>query len=129
MIIRKYNYQKNEILNVYLQRIISRFIFFFLAGQSPYLPPTPNSVPINQNHQSNGNVFQFGPSALSVMRQKQGGYPQLSPDPSPVPQGLSLFYVSSVPYSYWHLLALIQLFVSEPSEVDVDWSKRVTNQT
>eukprot|EP00795_Rhopilema_esculentum_P012291 gene12291-2937_t len=58
------------------------------TGQNVYLPPTPNSVPVNQSHPSSGNVFQFGTTALSSMRQKQSAYNQLSPDPSPVPQDM-----------------------------------------
>eukprot|EP00794_Sanderia_malayensis_P001094 gene1094-438_t len=48
-------------------------------GPSPNLPHTPNSVPVNASgNNSTGNIFQFSPNALPVIRQKQGSFSQLN---------------------------------------------------
>eukprot|EP00794_Sanderia_malayensis_P003996 gene3996-4546_t len=49
------------------------------GGPSPNLPHTPNSVPVNASgNNSTGNIFQFSPNALPVIRQKQGSFSQLN---------------------------------------------------
>eukprot|EP00794_Sanderia_malayensis_P004233 gene4234-4797_t len=61
------------------------------GGSITNLPHTPNSVPVNASgNNSTGNIFQFSPNALPVIRQKQGSFSQLNTVQTPNGAGASI---------------------------------------